>query len=65
MWLFYIENGSVHQNTVEKCKNKLVTDISVLRIATRLRNDGKIQDKCLGEIKVGMSVRQSVCPENM
>ena len=60
MWLFYIEIVSVHQKTVEKCKNELITRISVLQIATRLRNDGKIQDKCLGEIKVGMSVCLSV-----
>ncbi|XP_078334321.1 uncharacterized protein LOC111132751 isoform X2 [Crassostrea virginica] len=53
--LHKIKNVSVHQKTVEKCKNKLVTDISVLRIATRLRNDGKIQDKCLGEIKSKMT----------
>ena len=44
MWLFYIEIVSVHQKTVEKCKNELVTRLSVLQIATRLRNDGKIQD---------------------
>ena len=60
MWLFYIEIVSVHQKTVEKCKNELVTRLSVLQIATRLRNDGKIQDKCLREIKVGMFVYVSV-----
>ena len=60
MWLFYIETVSVHQKTVEKCKNELVTRLSVLQIATRLRNDGKIQDKCLREIKVGMFVYVSV-----
>nr|XP_022334816.1 leucine-rich repeat and IQ domain-containing protein 1-like [Crassostrea virginica] len=49
--LHKIKIVSVHQKTVEKCKNELVTRLSVLQIATRLRNDGKIQDKCLREIK--------------
>ncbi|XP_078334323.1 uncharacterized protein LOC111132726 isoform X2 [Crassostrea virginica] len=49
--LHKIKDVSVHQKTVEKCRNKLVTDISVLRIATRLHKEGKIQDECLEEIK--------------
>ena len=60
MWLFNIDNLSVHQKTVGKCRNKLVTDISVLRIATRLHKEGKIQDECLEEIKVGLCVCLSV-----
>lgn len=46
-----IKNVSKHQKVIEKCRNKLVTDMSVINIATRLHKDDKIQDECLEEIK--------------
>lgn len=53
------ENAPRHQKVIEKCRNKLVTDMSVIHIATRLHKDGKIQDECLKEIKV--SIYRSIC----
>ncbi|XP_062599787.1 uncharacterized protein LOC134261367 [Saccostrea cucullata] len=50
--LHKIKSGSLHQKTIEKCKNKLVTDISVLKIAARLHKNGKITDDVLEEIKI-------------
>lgn len=52
MFNFFTENVSKHQKVIEKCRNKLVTDMSVINIATRLHKDDKIQDECLEEIKV-------------
>jgi hypothetical protein len=49
---FSAESGSLHNKTIEKCKNKLVTDISVLSIATNLHRNDKITDEALEEIKV-------------
>lgn len=49
--LHKIKNVSTHQKVIEKCRNKLVTDMSVIHIATRLHKDGKIQDECLEDIK--------------
>lgn len=46
-----IKEVSMHQKVIEKCRNKLVTDIDVIHIATRLHKNGKIQDECLEEIK--------------
>lgn len=54
MFYSFTENLSVHQRVIEKCRNKLVTDMSVIHIATRLHKDGKIREKCLKEIKVSI-----------